>query len=57
MTLAIVIVIAAFLALFVILRTAVSRSLQVSTSANLPAQIQPIDVEAFRNLVDPAEDD
>jgi hypothetical protein len=57
MTLAIVIVIAAFLSLVLILRIAVSRSLQISASANLPAQIQPIDVEAFRNLVNPAEDE
>jgi hypothetical protein len=57
MTLAIVIVIAAFLSLVLILRITVSRSLQSSSSANLPAQIQPIDVEAFRNLVNPSEDD
>jgi hypothetical protein len=57
MTLAIVIVIAAFLSLVLTLRIAVSRSLQSSSSANLPAQIQPIDVEAFRNLVNPTEDD
>ncbi len=57
MTLAIVIVIAAFLSLVLILRIAVSRSLQVSVGANLPAQIQPIDVEAFRNLINPMEDD
>jgi len=56
MTLAIVIVIAAVLALVLILRIAVSRSLQISAGANLLAQIQPIDVEAFRNLVNPAED-
>jgi hypothetical protein len=57
MTLAIVIVIAAVLSLVLILRIAVSRSLQVSASANLRGQIQPIDVEAFRNLVNPTEDD
>src|SRR5258708_2848784 len=57
MTLAIVIVIAAVLSLVLILRIAVSRSLQISASPNLPAQIQPIDVEAFRNLVNPTEDD
>jgi len=56
MTLAIVIVIAAVLALVLILRIAVSRSLQISAGPNLLAQIQPIDVEAFRNLVNPAED-
>jgi hypothetical protein len=57
MNLAIFIVIAAVIALAVILRTAVSRSLQPSQASKLPARIQPIDVEAFRNLVDPAEDD
>jgi hypothetical protein len=57
MTLPILIVIAAFLSLVLILRIAVTRSLQISASANLPAQIQPIDVEAFRNLVNPTEDD
>lgn len=56
MTLAIVIVIAAFLSLVLILRIAVSRSLQISAGPNLLAQIQPVDVEAFRNLVNPAED-
>ena len=56
MTLAIAIVIAAFLALVLILRIAVSRSLQISAGPNLLAQIQPIDVEAFRNLVNPTED-
>jgi hypothetical protein len=30
--------------------------LQVSTDRSLAAQLQPIDVAAFRNLVDPAED-
>ena len=57
MTLAIVIVIAAFLSLLLLLRIAVSRSLQVSASAKLSEQIQPIDIEAFLNLVNPTEDD
>jgi hypothetical protein len=57
MTLAIVLVIAAALALIFILGITVSRSLQVSETAGLAAKIQPIDVAAFRNLVDPAEDD
>jgi hypothetical protein len=57
MTLAIILVIAATLALMFILGVAVSRSLQVSAGASLAQQIQPIDVEAFRILVDPAEDD
>jgi hypothetical protein len=57
MTLAIVLVIAAVLALAAIFRIAVSQSLQVSRGANLTGQIQALDVEAFRNLVNPAEDD
>jgi hypothetical protein len=57
MTLAIFIVIAAVIALAIILQVAVTRSLQTSRTAGLAAFIQPIDVEAFRNLVNPAEDD
>jgi hypothetical protein len=57
MTLAIILVIAAALALVFILSVTLSRSLQVSAGTALATQIQPIDVEAFRNLVDPAEDD
>ena len=57
MNLAIVIVIAAVLALVVILRLAVTQSLQAKRSTNLAASIRPIDIEAFRNLINPAEDD
>lgn len=56
MTLAIILVVAAALALVFILRITFSRSLQVSSTA-LVARIQPIDIEAFRNLVDPGEDE
>jgi hypothetical protein len=56
MNLAIVLVIAAVLALATILSVAVTRSLQVRGSAGLPETIRPIDVEAFRNLINPAED-
>jgi hypothetical protein len=56
MTLAIILVVAAALALLLILRVALSRNLQISTEASLAGQIQPIDVAAFRNLIDPAED-
>jgi hypothetical protein len=55
MNIAIILVIAAALALVVILRTAIARSLAVSGEADLANQIQPIDIEAFRNLVDPDE--
>jgi hypothetical protein len=57
MTLAIVLVIAAVCALGLIVRVAVSRNLQVSADANLVGQIRGIDVEAFRNLIDPADDE
>ena len=56
MTLAIILVIAAVLSLVLVLRIALSQSLQVSADKRLAGQIQPIDVAAFRNLVDPAED-
>jgi hypothetical protein len=56
MTLAIVLVIAAAVALLVVLRAAFSRSPRVSTDRSLAKQLQPIDVAAFRNLIDPAED-
>jgi len=57
MTLAIVIIIAAAVCLAVILRLAVSRSLQVSADGKIAGRIQPIDVEAFRNLANPTEDE
>jgi hypothetical protein len=57
MSLAIVLVIAAAFALIAILSVAVSPRLQISRASRLTGQIQPLDVEAFRNLADPAEDD
>lgn len=57
MTLAIVLVIFAALALLCILGVSASRSLQISKLTAAEARIQPVDVEAFRNLVNPAEDD
>jgi hypothetical protein len=57
MNLAIVLVIAAALALVTILSVTVSRSLQASKrNAGLAVAIRPIDIEAFRNLIDPAEE-
>jgi len=56
MTVAIILVVAAALTLVVILRVAVSGGLQISGETSLAAQIQPIDIVAFRNLIDPAED-
>ncbi len=55
MNLAIVFVIAAAVALVVILGAAVTRSLQ--TVRKTAAAIQPVDMEAFRNLIDVAEDE
>src|SRR3984885_2686780 len=57
MNLAIVLVITAAIALGIILRLAVTRSLQAKASVGLAATIRPIDIEAFRNLINPAEDD
>lgn len=57
MTLAIVLVIAAAVSLILILRFTLSSSLQTRGESRLAAKIQPIDVAAFRNLTDFAEDD
>lgn len=57
MILAVVLVIAAVIALVSIVAATLTRSLQISSKAGLPAQIEPIDVQAFRNLVDPTEDE
>jgi hypothetical protein len=56
MTLAIVFVILAALSLILILRVTLSRSLRIPAGRSLASQIQPIDVAAFRNLIDPGED-
>ncbi len=56
MTLAIILVVVAAMALLLILRAALSRNLQISADASLVGQIQPIDVAAFRNLIEPSED-
>ncbi len=57
MTLAVILVIFAALALVCILGVSASRSLQISRLSGAETRIQPVDVEAFRNLVNPAEDD
>jgi hypothetical protein len=56
MTLATILVIAAAVALGIILRLAVTRSLHARENAGLATTIHPIDIEAFRNLINPAED-
>lgn len=55
MTLAIVLVLFAAITLILILRITVARSLQLSAPDSLSHKIEPIDIEAFRNLVDAAE--
>jgi hypothetical protein len=55
MNLAIVLVIAAAIALGVIVRLAVKQSLQAKGKISLAAPVR-IDLDAFRNLINPAED-
>ena len=57
MTLAIILVVAALVSLALIVGAAVSRTLQLSVRSNLAGQIEPIDVEAFRNLINVADDE
>ena len=57
MTLALVLVVAAALALVFILGLTVSTRLQLSPGSALARKIEPIDIEAFRNLLNPAEND
>ena len=54
MTLAIILVVAAALALALILSITFSQSLQLLRT-NQPASIQPVDLDAFRNLIDTAQ--
>jgi hypothetical protein len=57
MTIAIILVVAALGTLIVILTFTVSQGLQSSGRTGPATGIRPMDVAAFRNLVDPAEDD
>jgi hypothetical protein len=57
MNLAIILVIAAAVALGVILRLAITQSLQAKRNAKETPNIRPIDLQAFQNLIDPAEDE
>jgi hypothetical protein len=57
MNLAIVLVFAALIALGILVRLAVSRSLPAKGNSSPATIIRPIDMEAFRNLINPAEDD
>jgi hypothetical protein len=56
MILAAVLIVAAALSLVAILAAAISRSLLTPAGASLASQVYPLDIEAFRNLADPAED-
>jgi len=56
MTVAIFLIVAAVLALIFILGLTFTRSRQLVRGGGA-GRIQPIDIEAFRNLVDPAEDE
>ena len=56
MNLAFVLVVLAAFALVLILGITVSRSLQLSGRPTLARGIEPLDLEAFRNLVNPSED-
>jgi hypothetical protein len=55
MTLAYFLVVAAVLAVVSLFYLGISQNFQVRSDANLAPRIQPIDIEAFRNLMDPAE--
>jgi hypothetical protein len=55
MTLAYLLVIAAVLAVSYLIFITKQRTLQVRADASLAPRIQPLDIEAFRNLIDPAE--
>ena len=57
MTLALGLVIAAAFALVLILGVTVSTRLQLSPGSARVQRIEPIDIEAFRNLVDPTENE
>src|SRR5258707_5700645 len=57
MSLAVILVLLAFLAVLLLLRAARVRAGVHSNVEDLTRQIRSVDVEAFRNLVDPAEED
>jgi hypothetical protein len=57
MTVAIILVVAAAVALGTILGLAARRGLQAKAGAGLAETIRPLDLEAFRNLINPAEDE
>ena len=56
MSIAILLILAAVFALIFIVRITISRAV-TSSQTGLAQQIQPIDIEAFRNLIDTAENE
>jgi len=56
MTLAVLLALIGALSLGAIVWLAISRSLQISARASLASQVEPLDVEGFRNLADTAEE-
>lgn len=56
MIIAILLVVAAVLSLVAIVGIAIARSLQISAGTSQASPIEPLDVEAFRNLTDPEEE-
>ncbi|MGA9979169.1 MAG: hypothetical protein WBQ08_11135 [Candidatus Sulfotelmatobacter sp.] len=52
----VILIVAAMLTLALTAGLAVSRALRPASKTDLAAKLEPIDVVAFRNLIDPAED-
>jgi hypothetical protein len=57
MNLAVILIIAAVVTLGIVVRLTVAQSLQGKSSVSLAAAVRPIDIAAFRNLINPAEDE
>jgi hypothetical protein len=53
----VILIVAAMATLALAAWLGVSRALRPASKADLEAQLEPIDVAAFRNLIDPAEDE
>jgi len=55
MILTLILVFVALAALAFLVRSATKRASAISSAHDLAAQIRPVDVDAFRNLIDPSE--
>ncbi len=53
----VILIVAAVVTLALTTEFVVSRALRPASKADLESQLEPIDVAAFRNLIDPAEDE